>query len=333
MRNIKRIAIFDFDLENGKQKPYLHLYYETFGLPLGTAPVIVVNHSLTSNSSVGGEKGWWKEIVGEDKAIDTNLFTIIAFNVPGNGYGDPEANLIDNYRDFSIRDVARIFWEALFFLDVNEIYAVIGVSLGGTVAWEMAALQPDKIENLVPIATDWKATDWVIANVLIQDQILNNSKNPIADARMHATLLYHSPTYISQLYEREETDEAFSFKIEEWLADKGSQLQSRYQLAAYKFMNHLLKTNDVTRNRNDITVLARRIESNIHLVTIDTDYLFTTEECDKTYQKLRSVKQNVFYNQIQSEYGHDAFLMDFDQLSSILRPILNNQLKQNYVNL
>ena len=98
-------------------------------------------------------------------------------------------------------------------------------------------------------------------------------------------------------------------------------------------MNHLLKTNDVTRNRNDITVLARRIESNIHLVTIDTDYLFTTEECDKTYQKLRSVKQNVFYNQIQSEYGHDAFLMDFDQLSSILRPILNNQLKQNYVNL
>lgn len=331
MRTIKKIDIFNFDLENGKQKPYLPLYYETFGLPLGSAPVIVVNHSLTGNSSLSGEKGWWKEIVGEDKAIDTNLFTIIAFNVPGNGYGDPQANLIQNYHDFSIRDIARIFWEGLFYLDVSSIYALIGVSLGGTVAWEMAALQPDSIDHLVPIATDWKATDWVIANVLIQDQILNNSKNPVVDARMHAILLYHTPEYINQLYKREKTDDDKTFKIEEWLLDQGNQLENRYSLAAYKFMNHLLKTNDVTRDRKDLTAIARRIESNIHLVSVDSDYLFTDKECCKTFRKIRSVKQNVYYNQIQSVYGHDAFLMDFDQLSTILRPILNNHQKQNYV--
>lgn len=330
MGNNKRIVLFDFNLENGKQKPYLNLYYETFGLPLGTAPVIVINHSLTSNSSVGGENGWWNEMVGENKAIDTQLFTIIAFNVPGNGYVNPESNLIDNYQDFSIRDIAGIFWEGLHFLDITDIYSLIGVSLGGAVAWEMAALQPDKIEHLIPIATDWKATDWVIANVLIQDQILNNSKNPIVDARMHATLLYHSPEYISQLYKGEKSDEAFTFKIEEWLSDKGSQLKNRYQLTAYKFMNHLLKTNDVTRNRNDITAIARSIESNIHLVTIDTDYLFTAEECFKTFQKIRSVKQNVYYNLIESNYGHDAFLIDFEQLASILSLILSNQKKENY---
>lgn len=330
MRNIKKIAFFDFDLENGKRQNYLLLHYETFGRPLGTAPVIVINHSLTGNSTVSGEHGWWKEIIGDQKAIDTELFTVLSFNIPGNGYGNPETNLIENYQDFTVRDIACLFWEGLHFLDVTDIYSLIGVSLGGTIAWEMAALQPDKIEHLIPIATHWKATDWVIANVLIQDQILNNSNNPLVDARMHATLLYHSPEYISQLYKGEKLDNDFSFKIEEWLSDKGSQLKNRYQLTAYKFMNHLLKTNDVTRNRKDITAIARDIESNIHLVSVDTDYLFTTEECFKTFQKIRNVKQNIYYNLIESTYGHDAFLIDFEAIAKILSPILSNQKKENY---
>jgi len=134
--------------------------------------------------------------------IDTDYFTVIAFNIPGNGYDDNIENLIDNYRDFSVRDIARIFWEGLFYLKVKNVYAVIGGSLGGAIAWEMAALQPDKIDNLIPIATDWKATDWVIANVLIQDQILNHSDDPIVDARLHATLLYRTPEYVNQRFRR-----------------------------------------------------------------------------------------------------------------------------------
>lgn len=332
MENIEKIDLFNFDLELGKQKLHLSLLYQVFGQPIGQAPIVVVNHSLTGNSNVSGPNGWWNGIVGENKPIDTNYFTVIVFNIPGNGYDNQTGNLIENYRDFTVRDIARIFWEGLFFLKVETVFAVIGGSLGGAIAWEMAALQPERIENLIPIATDWKATDWVIANVLIQDQILNNSDDPIVDARLHATLLYRTPEYVNQRFQRNKLDSSSALQIENWLLDHGFKLKNRYRLAAYKLMNHLLKTIDITRNRKDFLAVANTIQSNIHIITIDSDCLFIADESRKTYRELRNVKQNVFYNQIQSIHGHDAFLIEFNQLSDILAPILNNHKQQNYVN-
>jgi homoserine O-acetyltransferase len=332
MKNIEKIDLFNFDLEIGKQKPYISLFYQVFGQPIGHYPIILVNHSLTGNSNVSGENGWWNGIVGKNKAIDINYFTVIAFNIPGNGYDDNIANLIDNYRDFTVRDIARIFWEGLFFLEIENLFAVIGGSLGGAIAWEMAVLQPDKIENLIPIATDWKATDWVIANVLIQDQILNNSDDPIVDARLHATLLYRTPEYVNQRFQRNKLDSSSILQIENWLLDHGFKLKERYRLAAYKLMNHLLKTNDITRNRKDFLAIANTIQATINLVAIESDCLFIADESRKTYRGLKNIKQNVFYHQIQSIHGHDAFLIEFNQLSDILKPILNNNKQPNYVN-
>ncbi|HEY6142564.1 MAG TPA: alpha/beta fold hydrolase [Flavobacterium sp.] len=331
MKNIEKIDLFNFDLELGKQKTYIALSYQVFGQPIGSSPVIVVNHALTGNSNIAGNEGWWSSIAGEDKSIDTNYFTIIAFNIPGNGYDDDPSNLIDNYRDYTVRDIARIFWEGLLFLKVENIHALIGASLGGAIAWEMAVLHPEKVDNLIPIASDWKATDWVVANVLIQDQILKNSDDPIVDARLHATLLYRTPEYINQRFQRDNLDAMSISQIEYWLFDHGFNLRSRYRLAAYKLMNHLLKTNDITRNRKDFLSVATEIQANIHLVTIDRDCLFIADETRKTYRELSNVKQNVFYHQIQSIHGHDAFLIEFNQLSSILNPILNNYKLHNYV--
>ena len=68
--------------------------YQYFGKKLGTAPVVLVNHALTGNSNVAGENGWWKDIVGKDKAINTEVYTVLSFNIPGNGF---DGFLIDNY--------------------------------------------------------------------------------------------------------------------------------------------------------------------------------------------------------------------------------------------
>lgn len=331
MENIEKIDLFNFDLEIGKQKTYISLSYQVFGPPIGHAPIVVVNHSLTGNSTVSGKNGWWNGVVGENKSIDTNYFTVIVFNIPGNGYDNQVGNLIDNYRDFTVRDIARIFWEGLFYLKIETVFTIIGGSLGGAIAWEMAALQPERIENLIPIATDWKATDWVIANVLIQDQILNNSDDPIVDARLHATLLYRTPEYVNQRFQRNKLDSSSILQIENWLLGHGIQLKNRYRLAAYKLMNHLLKTNDITRSRQDFLAVANTIQSNIHLITIDTDCLFIADESRKTYRGLKNIKQNVFYHQIQSIHGHDAFLIEFNQLADILNPIFLNHKTQNYV--
>jgi homoserine O-acetyltransferase len=331
MKNLEKIDLFNFDLENGKQRPYIPLFYQTFGQPIGSAPIVVVNHALTGNSAVTGENGWWNDLIGENKIIDTNFFTVIAFNIPGNGYDDNFGNLISNYQDFTVRDIARIFWEGLFFLKIESLFAVIGGSLGGALAWEMTILFPDKVENLIPIASDWKATDWVIANVLIQDQILNNSDNPIVDARLHAMLLYRTPKSINQRFQRNTLDNLSVFQIENWLINHGFKLKNRFQLAAYKLMNHLLKTNDITRDRNDFLTILQDIKTNVHIVAVDTDYFFIADENRETYNELKSIRDNVFYHEIKSIHGHDAFLIEFEQLAQILEPIFNKQKQQTYV--
>ena len=326
---LEKIDLFNFDLENGSRRTHIPLFYQTFGKPIGTAPVVVVNHALTGNSNVTGENGWWNDLIGENKIIDTDYFTVIAFNIPGNGFDGNFENLIINYQEFTIRDIARIFWEGLFSLKIKTIFSVIGGSLGGAVAWEMTILQPNGVENLIPIATDWKATDWVIANVLIQDSILNNSNNPIADARLHAMLLYRTPKSINNRFQREKFNN--KFQIENWLQNHGIKLKNRFTLSAYKLMNHLLKTNDITRNRNNFLTIGKEIKSNIHLIAVDSDYFFIADENRETYQQLKTIIDTVFYHEINSVHGHDAFLIEFDQLSQILSPIFNLIKQPNYV--
>ena len=326
---LEKIDLFNFDLENGSRRTHIPLFYQTFGKPIGTEPVVVVNHALTGNSNVTGENGWWNDLIGENKIIDTSYFTVIAFNIPGNGFDGNFENLISSYQEFTIRDIARIFWEGLFFLKIKTIFSVIGGSLGGAVAWEMTILQPNGVENLIPIATDWKATDWVIANVLIQDSILNNSNNPIVDARLHAMLLYRTPKSINNRFQREKFNN--KFQIENWLQNHGIKLKNRFTLSAYKLMNHLLKTNDITRNRNNFLTIGKEIKSNIHLIAVDSDYFFIADENRETYQQLKTIIDTVFYHEINSIHGHDAFLIEFDQLSQILSPIFNLIKQPNYV--
>lgn len=329
--NLEKIDLFNFDLENGARRPYIPLFYQIFGQPLGTAPIVVVNHALTGNSNVLGEKGWWSELFGKGKSIDTQFFTIIAFNIPGNGYDGIFGNLIINYHDYNLRDVARMFWEGLDFLKIEEVFAIIGGSLGGAIAWEMTAIHPKKVQNLIPIASDWKATDWVIANVLIQDQILNNSDDPIADARLHAMLLYRTPQSINKRFQRSKCQNLEVYQIENWLVNHGIKLKNRFRLSSYKLLNHLLKTNDITRDRADFLTQMKSINTCIHLISVDTDYFFVADENREAFEQMQTVKENVYYHEINSIHGHDAFLMENEQLAQILKPIFNKQKKYNYV--
>ncbi|WP_432670481.1 alpha/beta fold hydrolase [Flavobacterium sp. SM2513] len=318
----EKITISDFHLEKGTEKNNMQLTYQIFGPPLHSAPVILVNHALTGNSNVTGENGWWNQIIGKNKAIDTSVFTVIAFNIPGNGYDENPDNFQHDYKNGTAKDIAKLFWSGLSFLKVNQLFAVIGGSLGGGIAWEMAAVQPHRVQNLIPIATHWKATDWVIGNVLIQDQILNNSSNPIHDARLHAMFLYRTPESINQKFEKKTDKSAVDFQVENWLLHHGTKLKKRFSLPPYKLMNHLLKTIDITKNSN-IETEIQNITANMHIIAVDSDLFFTARENQLTHEKLHAIKSNLFYHEIKSIHGHDAFLIEFQQLTEILKPIFH----------
>ena len=321
---IKTIEISQYTTETGATYATIPLTYQVFGLALGTAPVVLVNHALTGNAEVIGTEGWWNPIVGEEKLIDTRNYTIIAFNIPGNGVGD---FLIENYQDFTARDIARLFKKGLDLLEVPQLFAVIGGSVGGGIAWELAALYPEYIENLIPIAADWKATDWLLANTKVQDLILNNSSNPVHDARVHAMNLYRTPESYQSKFNRTVNDDLNIFNIESWLLHHGKKLQQRFQLASYKLANQLLSTIDITRNRGSFLEVASKIKSNIHIIGIDSDLFFIAKENKEAFLSLSKVKPNVHYGEIQSIHGHDAFLIEFEQIEVLLQKVFKKQLK------
>ncbi|MDD7914995.1 bifunctional aspartate kinase/homoserine dehydrogenase I [Polaribacter ponticola] len=317
---LQHIKIKNFTTELGAFISELNLSYQVFGQNLGSAPVILVNHALTGNSEVAGKNGWWQDIVGAEKAIDTNVYTILSFNIPGNGF---DGFLIENYKDFIARDIATIFLEGLNQLKITELFALIGGSLGGGIAWEMMVLDNKITKHFLPIATDWKSTDWLIANCQIQEQFLVNSNNPVHDARMHAMLCYRTPESFKERFHRSKKNDSDIFDVESWLLHHGKKLQERYQLSSYKLMNQLLKSIDVTKNNEKNIEILDKIEANIHIIGVDSDLFFTAEENRETHKKLALTKENVTYNEINSVHGHDAFLMEYDQLQKIIEPIFN----------
>lgn len=295
------------------------LTYQIFGLPLGSAEVVLVNHALTGNSNVAGENGWWNSLIGEKKIIDTEKFTILCFNIPGNGFDGNSDNLISNYKQFSTKDIAAVFWQGLEQIGVKQLFAVIGGSLGGGIAWEMGFLKPKSIKNIIPIATNYKANDWLIGNVLVQDQILNNSVKPIHDARLHAMLLYRTPQSLQSKFNTEKKEELY--QIESWLLYHGDKLESRFTLKAYKLMNHLLKTIGQEITEVDLVAFAKETKAKIHQIAINTDYFFTPEDNRRLHRQLQTITEEIQYSEINSIHGHDAFLIEYEQLNAILEPI------------
>lgn len=325
---LQEIILPDFENSLGRRQE-IHVFFRFFGREAGTAPVVLVNHALTGNADVAGENGWWKDLVGQGKVIDTNKFTILAINVPGNGAGGNKEHLLYNFTDFNLADIARIFLTVLEKLKIERLFAAIGGSIGGALVWHLAVLKPNLIQNLIPIAADLKATDWVLGQCKVQDQILNNSSDPIHDARMHAMTFYRTPASFSAKFRRKRNELNFQFEVANWLSYHGRKLESRFELAAYKLMNHLLTTIDISGGSGEPSAAAQKISGNIHLVGVDSDLFFLPEEIRGTYRELSEVKKNVSYHEIKSIHGHDAFLIEYEQMSKILDPIFNQKKTQN----
>ena len=312
---LQHIKLKNHQLVSGKTLD-IDLSYQIFGQPLHSAPIVMVNHALTGNSNVTGENGWWNSLIGDEKIIDTNHFTVICFNIPGNGF---DGVLIENYQDFLTQDIARIFLSGLKALDISTLYLMIGGSLGGAIGWEMLAINPNLAENFIPIACDLKTTDWLHAQCLVQQFLLNHPEKPLQKARLHAMLCYRSPESINERFKAEVHPDKQILKSQDWLNFHGEKLNERFSLKAYLLMNHLLMN-----IKTDFEKI-KEIKANIHLVAVDSDLYFPAFEIKKSYDLLIKTKKNTFYHEIKSIHGHDAFLMEYEQINQILENIIHEK--------
>ena len=308
----------NFKLSSGENVS-VSLSYQTFGLQLGKGPLIVVNHSLTGDSNISGDNGWWSELIGSKKMINTDKFCVMCINIPGN---------IQEKRGFNygnkwiLSDVAKLFVQLLKNLGVRKVHSLIGGSIGGGLVWEMGLLDENFFENLIPVAADYKASDWLISNTYFQNLILKNSKNPVFDARLHAMLSYRNPKSINRRFKIKSND-LNERKVIDWLNHHGNKLKEKFSLKSYIHMNHLLSSIGYNYENKFLKLITKN-KSKIHLVGVNSDLLFPNFEIENTYDLLSAIKKNIYYYQIQSDHGHDAFLIEFEQMKNKLNHIFEN---------
>ncbi|WP_213521340.1 alpha/beta fold hydrolase [Nonlabens sp.] len=319
---LKYIELPDFKLKSGKVQD-ISVSYQIFGRALHTAPIILVNHALTGNSSV---IDWWSDLIGEEKVIDTTQFTVVAFDIPGNGFDGSIDHLIFNYQDWTLFDVGSAFAKALQVLHISFIDLGLGGSIGGALLWEMLAQQPELFGTIVPIAADWKATDWVVACCHIQESILATSSKPVEVARQHAMTFYRSPQGLRYKFKRSKENTAF--KVQEWLDFHGVELKKRFSLPAYRLLNQLLcSANAAIHSNESIFKAIAASQTAIEIVAIDTDGFFVADEDRRTYVLLKE-ERDINYHEISSIHGHDAFLIEHDQLKEVLCKVIKNRLSK-----
>ena len=285
---------------------------------LGSAPVIVVNHALTGNSLVSGINGWWSDIIGFEKPIDTTKYSVLCFNIPGNGFNE---NNFDFNLDLNLGDIALMFIKAIDKLKIGKLHAIIGGSIGGCLTWEMIALKNDLASIIIPVAADWKATDWLIANTFLQDRILKNSKDPVSDARIHAMTFYRTPKSLNTRFNRTKNLDKNMYNVESWLSHHGEKLRQRFSLESYLFMNKLLSSTDITRDGESLINKISKIKSSIHVISVDSDVFFLTDEDHETVSIAKKNNIDIKNHIIKSIHGHDAFLIETKQISDIFTKI------------
>jgi homoserine O-acetyltransferase len=316
--NLKYIKLKNITTNSGVSVSEITLSYEVFGdeSKLNNNGILVV-HALTGNSHVGGEDGWWSNVVGDGKSINTLKHPIIAFNVPGNGF---DGVLLDEYDKFNAGDIADLFALALRELQIERLFAVIGGSLGGGITWHLATQYPELFKKVVPFATHYQASDWVIGMSKIQRELLKIEKDPVQTARKMALLFYRTPESYQTKFERTKVEKGGAYNVDSYLDYQGEKLKDRFALEAYRAMNYIMATIDIAY-RSTLAEAIANIQSEVHIVGVSTDLLFTAKEAKSAFENLKKAEKDVYYHEIDSIHGHDAFLIENNQLEKILEQV------------
>lgn len=279
-------------------------------------PTIVIHHALTGNSNVTGENGWWKEIVGKHKVINTDKYNILSIDTLGNGFFTQTHEVIQNIDQLKIQDIAKMNLWLLNELQLTEIHSLVGGSLGGAIAWEMWHLSPKTFQQLICIGAHPFEDHWIKANIYLQKQLLNQNEKGYEQARMWSMLFYRNALGIDEKFKNS------TQSIESWLDYHGNSLKQRFSKKSYEIMNHLLGSIGKDLNKTEVLQTAKNNTTNIVVVSISTDWLFHPQHQIDWVNELQQVHSNVQHYSLESIHGHDAFLIEFEKLEKILTPYL-----------
>ncbi len=336
--------------------------YQTYGeLNSEKSNAILVCHALSGDQFAGGinpnsgKPGWWHLVIGSGKILDTDKYFIICSNILGGcmgSTGPKEINL--NTGDFwglqfpgiTISDMVRAQALLLDSLGIEKLFCVIGGSMGGMQVLEWAAAFPDRVFSAVPIATAPHHSAQNIAfhevgrQAIMADQdwrggdYLNKDCYPqrgLAIARMIAHITYLSEPALQNKFGRRLQDrEAITFgfdadfQVESYLRHQGSTFVERFDANSYLYITRAMDYFDIAE-RYGSGVLAeafRGVKTRFCIISFTSDWLYQTAESRAVVKALNAVAANVSFAEIESDKGHDAFLLEEPEFWKVLAGFL-----------
>ncbi len=332
-----------FTLESGKVLPELHLAYNTFGtLNTEGDNVIWVFHALTGNSN---PLEWWHGLVGEGCLFTPEKYFIVCVNMPGSHYGSINA-LSNNPKTgspyyhtfpwFTTRDMIRAYQFLKQSLGITKIHIGLGGSMGGQQLLEWAIEEPNLFENIVPIATNAFHSAWGIAFNASQRMCIEHDPTWKEDndhagiigmkaARSIALLSYrnHDTYGVKQtgftLSTADLSVDEQVFNAESYQRYQGEKLAKRFNAFSYYALSKAMDSHNVGRNRGSVEAALASITAKALVIGVTTDILFPVSEQVFLAQHI----PNATFAAIESLYGHDGFLLEFEQIEKLLRLNLN----------
>ncbi|WP_194774726.1 homoserine O-acetyltransferase family protein [Pararhodonellum marinum] len=319
-------------LESGETLPGFQLAFTTQGhLTTQKDNVIWILHALTGDANA---HEWWNGLVGEDKLFDPTKHFIVCANLLGSCYGstqplseNPKTGnpYFYNFPNLTTRDMALSLEKLRAHLGIAQIHTLIGGSLGGQVALEWAHILGHKVQHSVIIAANAKTSAWTIGfneaqRMAIESDCTWGQNNPEAGkkgletARAIAMLTYRHPDSLeqNQADQQEKTDH---YKVSSYLRYQGLKLANRFNALSYWVLSKAMDSHDIGRGRGGVEQALSEISSKVLTIGVDRDQLFLPSES----QLIGSKVPKGTYREISSPYGHDAFLIEYEQLNYILK--------------
>lgn len=321
-----------FQLENGGELSELELAYTTLGkLNKDGTNVVWICHALTANAH---PEEWWPGIFDKTNGFDINKYFVVCVNTIGSCYGSTNPQSKNpktgeayglSFPKFSIRDITKSLDLLREHLGIQSIAFLLGGSMGGMQAMEWAIQCPEKINNLILLATNAKHSSWGIAlnetqrmaieaDATFYDNTPDAGKKGLEAARATALLSYRNyTTYSSTQIDQDHTVD--HFRASSYQNYQGQKLSKRFDAKAYWYLSKAMDSHDVGRYREGCDTALSQIQAKTLVIGIQSDLLFPIEEQAFLAEHIPAAKLEV----IDSIYGHDGFLIEIETIKSLLQ--------------
>ncbi|MGB0522134.1 MAG: homoserine O-acetyltransferase MetX [Flammeovirgaceae bacterium] len=328
-----------FRLENGSILPKLEIAYQTWGtLNADKSNVVWVCHALTANADV---VDWWPGLVGDGCLFNPSEHFIVCANVLGSCYGstnslsiNPETNE-PYYHDFphiTIRDIVSSLDLLRQHLEIEQIYTLIGGSLGGQQALEWAISKPTLIQHLIPLATNAYHSAWgiafnesqrlaIAADATWQEKTPTAGINGLKAARAVAMLSYRNYQTYHFTQSEPNTDKVNDFLAASYQDYQGEKLTTRFDAFAYFTLSKAMDSHQLGRDRGSVTEALAQIQAKTLVIGVTSDILFPLREQIFLAEHIPSAD----FVTINSTYGHDGFLIETQQIAKRIQTFFDAQ--------